>query len=215
MTDSPAESGSGEAATGADTTAGQAAFAKTVGALAAAAAADPTTPEGEAQQKALETLGLTAEDAQALAAYAKTLSEAGASAGELQKTLQTSVASLAAGSKQLTEGLTAYTTGVSQLYAGTEKVVEGGTTLCTAGGELYDAFGEALDGVSELRDGVRDFKDDGIDELMKLGGSDFRNVMNRLRAVKEADDSYDNFAGLAEGKTGSVRFIVETEEIKK
>ena len=115
----------------------------------------------------------------------------------------------------MTEGLTAYTTGVSQLYAGTEKVVEGGTTLCTAGGELYDAFGEALDGVSELRDGVRDFKDDGIDELMKLGGSDFRNVMNRLRAVKEADDSYDNFAGLAEGKTGSVRFIVETEEIKK
>ena len=215
MTGSPAESGSGEAATGADTTAGQAAFAKTVGALAAAAAADPTTPEGEAQQKALETLGLTAEDAQALAAYAKTLSEAGASAGELQKTLQTSVASLAAGSKQLTEGLTAYTTGVSQLYAGTEKVVEGGTTLCTAGGELYDAFGEALDGVSELRDGVRDFKDDGIDELMKLGGSDFRNVMNRLRAVKEADDSYDNFAGLAEGKTGTVRFIVETEEIKK
>lgn len=50
---------------------------------------------------------------------------------------------------------------------------------------------------------------------MKLGGSDFRNVMNRLRAVKEADDSYDNFAGLAEGKTGTVRFIVETEEIKK
>ena len=39
--------------------------------------------------------------------------------------------------------------------------------------------------------------------------------MNRLRAVKGADDGYDNFAGLAEGKTGSVRFIVETEEIKK
>lgn len=39
-------------------------------------------------------------------------------------------------------------------------------------------------------------------------------MINRLRAVKEADDSYDSFAGLAEGKTGSVRFIVETEEIK-
>lgn len=69
--------------------------------------------------------------------------------------------------------------------------------------------------IRELRDGVRDFKEDGIDELTRLGGSDFRNVINRLRAVKEADDSYDNFAGLAEGKTGSVRFIVETEEIKK
>ncbi len=78
-----------EAATGADTTAGQAAFAKTVEPWQRR---QPLTddPEGEAQQKALETLGLTAEDAQALAAYAKTLSEAGASAGELQKTLQTS-----------------------------------------------------------------------------------------------------------------------------
>lgn len=125
-----------------------------------------------------------------------------------------SAAALAEGSRQLTTGLTAYTAGVSALYEGTTKVVEGGTTLCTAGGELYRGFGEALDGVKELRDGVRDFKDDGIAELTKLGGSDFRNVMNRLRAVKGADDGYDNFAGLAEGKTGSVRFIVETEESK-
>ena len=205
------ESGSQEAVPGNEAAAGQDALAKTAGAMAAAAAADPDTPEGEAQQKALETLGLTAEDAKNLAAYAQTLSEA----GELQKNLQASVAALTVGSKQLSEGLAAYTTGVSQLYTGTEKVVEGGTTLCTAGGELYDGFGEALDGVRELRDGVRDFKDDGITELTKLGGSDLRNVINRLRAVKEADDSYDNFAGLAEGKTGSVRFIVETEEIKK
>ena len=204
------ESGSGEAA-GAGTSAGQAAFAKTVGALGAASGEDAT----EEQKAALAALGLTAEDAQALAAYAKTLSDASSSAGALQSQLVTSVAQLAEGSRQLTTGLTAYTAGVSALYEGTTKVVEGGTTLCTAGGELYDGFGEALDGVKELRDGVRDFKDDGIAELTKLGGADFRNVMNRLRAVKEADDGYDNFAGLAEGKTGSVRFIVETEEIKK
>lgn len=195
--------------------AGQAAFAKTVAALGTAVATDPETEEGKAQQEALAALGLTAEDAQNLAAYAKSLSEAGALAQELTKTLQTTVDTLSSGSKQLTEGLTAYTGGVSQLNAGAQKVVEGGTTLCTAGGELYDAFGEALDGVSKLRDGVKDFKDDGIAELTKLGGSDFRNVINRLRAVKEADDSYQTFAGLAEGKTGSVRFIVETEEIKK
>lgn len=204
------ENGSGEA-TGADTAAGQAAFAKTVGALGAASGEDAT----EEQKAALAALGLTVEDAQALAAYAKTLSDASSSAGALQSQLATSVAQLAEGSRQLTTGLTAYTAGVSALYEGTTKVVEGGTTLCTAGGELYRGFGEALDGVKELRDGVRDFKDDGIAELTKLGGSDFRNVMNRLRAIKEADDGYDNFAGLAEGKTGSVRFIVETEEIKK
>ena len=156
------------------------------------------------QKEALAAAGISEEELSALSGYAQSLAA-----------VQPTVEALAAGSKQLTTGLTAYTTGVSQLYAGTEKVVEGGTTLCTAGGELYDAFGEALDGVRELRDGVRDFKKDGIDELTRLGGSDFRNVINRLRAVKEADDGYDNFAGLAEGKTGTVRFIVETEEIKK
>ena len=178
--------------------------------------------ESESSQEALASIleklnGLTDEQKEALAAAGISEEELSALSGYAQSlaAVQPTVEALAAGSKQLTTGLTAYTTGVSQLYAGTEKVVEGGTTLCTAGGELYDAFGEALDGVRELRDGVRDFKEDGIDELTRLGGSDFRNVMNRLRAVKEADDGYDNFAGLAEGKTGTVRFIVETEEIKK
>lgn len=178
--------------------------------------------ESESSQEALASIleklnGLTDEQKEALAAAGISEEELSALSGYAQSlaAVQPTVEALAAGSKQLTTGLTAYTTGVSQLYAGTEKVVDGGTTLCTAGGELYDAFGEALDGVRELRDGVRDFKEDGIDELTRLGGSDFRNVINRLRAVKEADDGYDNFAGLAEGKTGTVRFIVETEEIKK
>ena len=178
--------------------------------------------ESESSQEALASIleklnGLTDEQKEALAAAGISEEELSALSGYAQSlaAVQPTVEALAAGSKQLTTGLTAYTTGVSQLYAGTEKVVEGGTTLCTAGGELYDAFGEALDGVRELRDGVRDFKEDGIDELTRLGGSDFRNVINRLRAVKEADDGYDNFTGLAEGKTGTVRFIVETEEIKK
>lgn len=178
--------------------------------------------ESESSQEALASIleklnGLTDEQKEALAAAGISEEELSALSGYAQSlaAVQPTVEALAAGSKQLTTGLTAYTTGVSQLYAGMEKVVEGGTTLCTAGGELYDAFGEALDGVRELRDGVRDFKEDGIDELTRLGGSDFRNVINRLRAVKEADDGYDNFTGLAEGKTGTVRFIVETEEIKK
>lgn len=178
--------------------------------------------ESESSQEALASIleklnGLTDEQKEALAAAGISEEELSALSGYAQSlaAVQPTVEALAAGSKQLTTGLTAYTTGVSQLYAGTEKVVEGGTTLCTAGGELYDAFGEALDGVRELRDGVRDFKDDGIAELTKLGGSDFRNVINRLRAVKQADDTYDNFAGIAEGKSGTVRFIVETEEIKK
>ena len=44
---------------------------------------------------------------------------------------------------------------------------------------------------------------------------DLENIITRVRALKKADEQYNNFSGLEKGKTGSVRFIVETDEIKK
>ena len=37
---------------------------------------------------------------------------------------------------------------------------------------------------------------------------------SRVEAVKQADEAYANFGGLAEEQTGSVKFIIETDEIK-
>ena len=36
----------------------------------------------------------------------------------------------------------------------------------------------------------------------------------KIKGLRSADLAYDNFAGLSEGRTGSVRFIIETDEIK-
>ena len=58
-------------------------------------------------------------------------------------------------------------------------------------------------------------KKEGIQELKKLAGDDLENIITRVRALKKADEQYNNFSGLEKGKTGSVRFIVETDEIKK
>ena len=64
-------------------------------------------------------------------------------------------------------------------------------------------------------DGMKEFDKEGIQELKKLAGDDLENIITRVRALKKADEQYNNFSGLEKGKTGSVRFIVETDEIKK
>ena len=44
-------------------------------------------------------------------------------------------------------------------------------------------------------------------------GDDLQNVLTQIRALKEADGAYQSFSGLKEGQSGSVRFIIETDEI--
>ena len=71
------------------------------------------------------------------------------------------------------------------------------------------------DGVQELHDGVQEFSDKSSGDLSDDFGSGLRNVVRRLKAVQQAGKNYQTFSGLPAGSTGSVKFIVETAEIKK
>ena len=71
-----------------------------------------------------------------------------------------------------------------------------------------------IEGVQALSDGVKTFDEDGIQELSDLTGTDLTSLANRIRALKKADGRYDNYGGICEGASGSVRFIIETDEIK-
>ncbi len=62
---------------------------------------------------------------------------------------------------------------------------------------------------------MQTFNKEGIQELADLAGEDFKEVIARLEAVKKVDESYNNFGGIRKGSQGSVKFIIETEEIKK
>lgn len=66
-----------------------------------------------------------------------------------------------------------------------------------------------------MQEGVSAFDEEGIQSLGDLAGSDLENLLTRIRALKEADSRYNNFAGIRENQTGSVKFIIETEEIEK
>lgn len=129
--------------------------------------------------------------------------------------LKDSVSQLAEGSRQLSDGVQAYTHGVSELYRGSLELADGTEELSDAGKELNDGLTELADGVQELRDGVEEFDEEGIQELTKLAGDDLDTIIQKVRALKEADSRYMNFSGIRDGQTGNVKFIIETEEISR
>lgn len=146
-----------------------------------------------------------------LESYSESISAMG---GTLE-TLKSSVSRLADGSKQLTEGITAFNDGISRLYEGASALSSGASELTTAGESLNTGFGTLTQGARTLNEGVTAFDEEGIQSLGDLAGSDLENLLTRIRALKEADSRYNNFAGIRENQTGSVKFIIETEEIEK
>ena len=80
--------------------------------------------------------------------------------------------------------------------------------------ELMDA-GTALNkGLHQLEDGTAAFRD-GIAELAEDGGWKLRRLTRELDAMHAADLAYHNFGGIADGRSGSVRFIIETDAVEK
>ena len=45
-------------------------------------------------------------------------------------------------------------------------------------------------------------------------GTAVTSMAYRIRSLNKADGRYDNYGGICEGASGSVRFIIETDEIK-
>ena len=80
---------------------------------------------------------------------------------------------------------------------------------------LGTAMPGLADGAQELHDGVQEFSDKSGGDLSDDFGSGLRNVVRRLKAVRQAGKNYQTFSGLPASSTGSVKFIVETAEIKK
>ena len=84
----------------------------------------------------------------------------------------------------------------------------------TAIQELMDAGTTLNKGLHQLEDGNAAFRD-GIAELADVGGWKLRRLTRELDAMHTADLAYCNFGGIADGCSGSVRFIIETDAIEK
>ena len=129
--------------------------------------------------------------------------------------LKGSAKALAEGSTQLSAGVTALTDGISKLYSGSVELKKGTGALVSAGPSISKGLSALRDGAKALKDGMKTFDEDGIQELSDLAGDDLTNVIDRVKALKDADVAYDNYSGLAKGSTGEVRFVIETDAIEK
>ncbi len=91
------------------------------------------------------------------------------------------------------------------------------TGAADGGAKLNDAMEKMQDGVSQFRNGISQFQDNGSGELKKLArdADRMRDIMDTLKAMRQAGLEYTSFTGLPQGKTGSVSFLYETEEIEK
>ena len=76
-------------------------------------------------------------------------------------------------------------------------------------------MGKLVGGMQTLNDGFVKFDEEGIKKLADLAGDDLDSMTTQLKAIKEADKSYQSYGGIKEGSKGSVKFIIETAAIEK
>ena len=121
---------------------------------------------------------------------------------------------LIAGSKQLTNGISSFNDGLSKVYSGSKTLSSGASKVNSAGNSLEDGMKKLVKGMKSLKSGISAFDEKGIDKLSDLAGDDLKDVILRVKALKKIDKNYKNFGGIADGKKGSVKFIIETEKIE-
>ena len=131
------------------------------------------------------------------------------------ETIQNAAEQLAKGSSQLNTGISAFSDGIGQLYVGGQSLSEGTDQLSSAGSALDSGYQALIDGMKALDEGFAEFDKEAIQKLTDLAGDDLTNLTTKIRGLKKVDAEYQNFGGIYEGQSGSVRFIIETEEIKK
>lgn len=153
-----------------------------------------------------------------IAGYAEEIGQLAKTAEGLSAALEQlnmSVEQLTAGSGQLAEGIKAYSAGVGQASTGASALKSGTNDFVAAGSQLNTGFSALIQGTDALNTGMITFDQEGMKNLSKLAGNELTDIVTRAKALKQADENYDNYSGITEGTKGSVRFIVETEEIKK
>lgn len=129
--------------------------------------------------------------------------------------------SLREGADTLSQGLEALDATLTQLAAADPRLAEAaqavsqlseGSRSLTQG---VNAYTKGVEKACDSLDGTETEEDaDSEDDSYETKETELRRLSERLKAMQSADELYTTFGGLEEGKTGSVSFILETEEIR-
>lgn len=120
--------------------------------------------------------------------------------------LSTGASSLANGTKSLINSIPTLTGGIKQLADGTNQIVSGVDQLTTGSKTLAD-------GAHTLADGMVQFNEEGINKILDAYNGDLKPFTDKLQAVIDAGEEYQTYSAIADGQTGSVKFIYKLASI--
>lgn len=139
------------------------------------------------------------------------------------KDLKSKISKLKNGGEKLRSGADSLYQGLSQVNAALAQAAQADPSLAglaASVSQLTDGSKQLADGVSTYTKGVEkacdsigDSSSSNTDDTEKK--QELQSFTEKLKSLKENDGAYNNFSGLEDGKTGSVSFIIETDEIKK
>lgn len=136
------------------------------------------------------------------------------------QTLNSSVPELMEGINTLNDGAAALNqnsaalkNGVNTLNSKGSELKNGASTLNGSSAGLTQGTNDLDAGAKSLSEGMVQFDEEGIQKLSDAYHGDVENLLDRVDKVLDAGKNYHTFSGLHEDMTGSVKFIIRTEEI--
>lgn len=116
--------------------------------------------------------------------------------------------------KQQLDSYNTFYTGLKKYTGGVDSAAVAAKTINSGASSLKSGTEAIRDGAKELASGMAQFDQDGIQKLVDAFDGDLSGLVDRLQAIADLSDSYNNYSGIADGMTGSVKFIFKSDAIE-
>lgn len=135
------------------------------------------------------------------------------SLAEGMDSLANSVPTLTSGIKQLVDGSNTLVANNAQLNSGASQLADGTNQIVSGVDQLTTGSKTLSEGAHTLADGMVEFNEEGINKILDAYNGDLKPFTDKLQAVIDAGEEYQTYSAIADGQTGSVKFIYKLASI--
>lgn len=129
------------------------------------------------------------------------------------QSLMNSVPTLTSGIKQLVDGSNTLVANNAKLKSGASQLADGTNQIVSGVDQLTTGSKTLSEGAHTLADGMVQFNEEGINKILDAYNGDLKPFTNKLQAVIDAGEEYQTYSAIADGQTGSVKFIYKLASI--
>ena len=129
------------------------------------------------------------------------------------QSLMNSVPTLTSGIKQLVDGSNTLVANNAQLNSGASQLADGTNQIVSGVDQLTTGSKTLSEGAHTLADGMVQFNEKGINKILDAYNGDLKPFTDKLQAVIDAGEEYQTYSAIADGQTGSVKFIYKLASI--